>query len=85
MGSNLSWIVRQALEKWVSSYILVGDSTIAQRWVCNDEKKLSLYHRNRAVQVRRGTELDKLYHVASKFNPSDLCTKPSAVRKDCHG
>ena len=28
-GSNLSWVVRKALDDWVSSSILVGDSLIA--------------------------------------------------------
>ena len=79
MGSNLSWIVRQALEKWVSSSILIGDSQISLCWVTSEKKRLSLYHRNRSVQIRRGVELDTLYHVMSDYNPADLGTRPDAV------
>ena len=60
MGSNLGWILRQSLEKWVDSYIVIGDSTISLCWVTSDKKRLSLFHRNCCVQVRRGTDLDML-------------------------
>ena len=80
MGSNLGWILRQALVQWVSSYILIGDSTIALSWVSSEKKRLSLFHRNRCVQIRRGTELDVLYHVVSDCNPSDIGTRPEAVK-----
>ena len=80
MGSNLGWIVRQALEEWVSSYILIGDSTIALCWVSSEKKRLSLFHRNRCVQVRRGTELELIFHVISECNPADLGTRPEAVK-----
>ena len=82
MGSNLSWILRQGLEKWISSHILIGDSTISLCWVTSEKKRLSLYHRNRCVQIRRGVELDQLYHVVSEANPADCGTRPSAVKED---
>ena len=80
MGSNLGWIVRQALEEWVSSYILIGDSTIALCWVSSEKLKLSLFHRNRTAQIRRGTEMVLIYHVISECNPADLGTRPEAVQ-----
>ena len=69
MGSNLGWILRQTLEKWIESYIVISDSTIALCWVSSEKKRLSLFHRNRCVQVKRGTNVDFLYHVATEFNP----------------
>ena len=80
MGSNLGWILRQALQNWVKSYILIGDSTISLCWVTSDKKRLSLYHRNRCVQVRRGTDLELLYHVVTDCNPADLGTRPDVVQ-----
>ena len=80
MGSNLCWIVRQALDKWVSSFILIGDSTIALCWTTSEKKRLSLFHRNRCAQIRRGSELEALYHVATDQNPADLGTRPSTVQ-----
>ena len=79
MCSNLGWIVRNMLEKWISSYIVISDSTIALSWVMSDKNRLSLFHRNRAVQVRRGTDLDKLYHVTTKENPCDIGTRPDLI------
>ena len=80
MGSNLGWILRQALVDWVKSYIVIGDSSISLCWVTSEKKKLSLYHRNRCVQVRRGTDLEFLYHVATEFNPADVGTRPHLVK-----
>ena len=79
MCSNLGWIVRQMLEKWVRDYIVISDSTISLCWVISEKKKLSLFHRNRSVQVRRGTDLDKLFHCRSEYNPCDLGTRTTSV------
>ena len=81
-GSNLSWVVRKALEDWISSSIVVGDSQIALCWVIGEHRKLSMYHRNRVIQIRRGTELDQLYHVISNQNPADVGTRPCKVSID---
>ena len=78
-GSNLCWLVRKWLADWVDSFIVVGDSTISLFWVSSEHKKLSLFHRNRVLQILRGTPLDALYHVKTNFNPSDLGTRPSKV------
>ena len=80
MGSNLGWILRQTLDDWASSSILIGDSTIALCWVSSEKKRLSLFHRNRCVQIRRGTDLEIMYHVGSECNPSDVGTRPEAVK-----
>ena len=83
MGSNMSWILRQALEKWIDSHIVIGDSTISLCWVSSEKKRLSLFHRNRTVQIRRAVEnLDVLYHVVSEANPADCGTRPSAVKDE---
>ena len=80
VGSNMGWILRQALGDWVDSYIVIGDSSIAISWVTSTEKRLSLFHRNRCVQIRRGTDLEYLYHCATEFNPADLGTRPNLVK-----
>ena len=80
VGSNMGWILKQALADWMDSYILIGDSSIAMCWVTSTEKRLSLFHRNRCVQIRRGTDLDQLYHCATDFNPADLGTRPHLVK-----
>ena len=79
-GSNLAWIVRSALANWVEDYIVCSDSTIALCWVTAERKRLSLYHRNRTIQIRRGTELSQLYHLETENNPADFGTRPEKVK-----
>ena len=78
-GGNMCYIVRESLKNWVSSYAICCDSTIALHWVKSDKLKLSLFHRNRVVQVRRTTKLDNVYHVVTDQNLADLPTRPDKV------
>ena len=82
IGSNLLWVVRKALEGMVVDYSLCSDSVISICWITSENKKLSLYHRNRVVQVRFHTDLDKIYHVKTDHNPSDVGTCPSKVKDE---
>ena len=79
-GSNMAWIVRLALKEWVDKHIIFGDSVIALCWITSEKLRLSLFHRNRVLQVRRGTELENLYHVRTDQNPADCGTRPSKVK-----
>ena len=45
----------------------------------SEKKRLSLFHRNRTVQIRRAVDLDTLYHVISEANPSDVGTRASVI------
>ena len=82
MGSNLGWIVKTALDGWIKNLVLIGDSTIALCWVSSENKKLSLFHRNRCVQICRGTELEQIFHATTENSPADLPTRPSLVKDD---
>ena len=78
----MAWLIRNALKEWVDDFILISDSVIALCWVISDKKQLSLYHRNRVLQIRRGTDLDKMYHIDTNNNPSDVGTRPDLVTID---
>ena len=39
-----------------------------------------MFHRNRVIQIRRGTELGNLYHVKTDENLADLGTRPEKVK-----
>ena len=82
VGSNLLFIVRRALEGWVEDYALFSDSTIALCWITSENKRLSLYHRNRVVQVRFHTELEKIFHLRTEHNPADIGTRPDKVKEE---
>ena len=82
IGSNLLWICRNALAGWVDKYSLLGDSVITICWVTSEKKRLSLFHRNRVMQIRFHTELGNIFYVRSSFNPSDIGTKPNKLKDD---
>ena len=79
-GSNMAWVVKSALQDWVEQSILFSDSTIALCWLTSEKLRLSLYHRNRVIQIRRGTSLEEVYHVKTEFNPADCGTRPEKVK-----
>ena len=79
-GSNMAWVVRSALQEWVESSIIFSDSTIALCWLTSEKLKLSLFHRNRVLQIRRGTNLEDVFHVRTEFNPADCGTRPDKVQ-----
>ena len=59
--------------------MLAGDSEIALCWTTAENKPLAIFHKNRAVQIRRSVNLEDLYHVRTDVNHSDLGTRPSKV------
>ena len=75
--SNMNWLLTMMLEDWLDGSIVCGDSTIALSWSTSTKKRLSLFHRNRVVQIQRGTNPDQLYHVISEENAADIGTRPS--------
>ena len=85
IGSNLLWVVRKALESWCQDYMLISDSCIALCWVTSENKRLSLFHRNRTNQVRMNTDLSKLYFVRTNQNPADVATRSEKVQDSSMG
>ena len=79
-GSNMAWVVRIALQEWVDTSILFSDLTIALCWLTSEKLRLSLFHRNRVLQTRRGTDLETVYHVRTECNPADCGTRPDKVK-----
>ena len=75
-GANLQSIVKKALGDWVTTSIVAGDSEIALCWATTENKPMAIYHRNRALQIRRSMDLQNLYHVKTEYNPSDVVTRP---------
>ena len=79
-GANLGWVVRTALKGWTVSYIQGSDSTIALCWITSEQLRLNEFHRNRVVQVRRGVELENIYHVKTELLVADVGTRPDRVK-----
>ena len=80
--SNLLFIVRQALQNWKHDYIIIGDSIIAISWIISENKRMSIFHRNRVNQFKMHTDTDKLMHVRSAFNPGDIGSRPEKVKDE---
>ena len=43
---------------------------------------MSIFHRNRVNQLLRHTDITKLMHVKSAFNPGDIGSRPEKVKDD---
>ena len=80
IGSNLLFIVRQALQDWVEDYAILSDSIISISWVTNVKKRMSIFHRNRANQFLMHTSTAKLFFVRSEYNIADVATRPDRVQ-----
>ena len=78
--ANLGWVVRTALKGWDSSYVQAADSSIALSWITSEQLRLSEFHRNRVVQVRRAVEVENIYHVRTELNVADCGTRPDKVK-----
>ena len=78
-GSNLLWMVRQILSHWVESFILCGDAQIPLFWVLSERNRLSMWHRARTVQVRRGTPIENIFYVNTEDNIADIPTRPDRL------
>ena len=84
-ASNMSWIVRSALGEWVDSDTVFGDSRIALCWATSENRRLGIFHRKRILQIKRGTQLERLFHVKSDQNPCDIGTRPEKVTMESVG
>ena len=76
----MAWVIRLALQEWIHSEVLFSDSMIALCWLTSEKLRLQLFHRNRVLQFRRGTDLENVYHVRSEYNTADCGTRPGKVK-----
>ena len=81
-GSNMLWILRLVLKDWLDSYLLAGDAQIPLFWTLTDRKRLGLWHRTSAAQIRRGTPVEHLYHVGTHHNVADGPTRPDKANME---
>ena len=72
-------MAKTALSKNIGEQLTCGDSEIVLHWILSDHRRLEPWHRNRVVQIRRLIDLDKLFHVSSKNNLSDIGTRPGCI------
>ena len=63
------------LEAYVVRSILCVDSEIILYWLRNEKKPLGIFQRNRVSKIKECFEVQDLFHVSGKLNPSDVGTK----------
>ena len=78
-GSNMAVIIKKALPDWVESSIQATDSEIALHWIISDSRKLSMWHRNRVIQIRRNIDFENLFYVNTESNVADIGTRADKV------
>ena len=75
-------IVKRALQRNCSDYILVSDSEIALFWLTSQTKRQKPWVRNRAIEANRFSNPHDWYHINSDMNPADIGTRRGATLKD---
>ena len=75
LGASLAREVIANIEAQVKSVIYVSDSMIALYWIKLDTRPLQTAVRNAVIEVRRLTNLDSWFHVASANNVADIGTR----------
>ena len=45
----------------------------------SEGKPLSMFHKNRVIQIKRGTNVEDLYHVRTEVNAADIGTRPEKI------
>ena len=43
---------------------------------------MSIYHRNRVLQIRFHTDLEKVFHLRTEHNLADIGTRPEKVKEE---
>ena len=73
-GTHVQTIIENVLGDWIEESASFCDSKIALSWTCYERVKLTTFVRNRVTAIRSKIDLDSLYHVDGKFNPTDVGT-----------
>ena len=79
MGASLGYAVACDLGGQVRSTIYVSDSTIVLFWLAHDSRPLQTAVRNAVIEIRRLSDVEQWFHVASEDNVADLGTRFSEV------
>ena len=79
MGASLGHAVACNLGEQVRSITYVSDSTIVLFWMAHDSRPLQTAVRNAVIEIRRLSQLDRWYHVASEDNVADMGTRFAEV------
>ena len=79
-GSNMAVIIKKALPDWVESSIQATDNEIALHWIISDSRKLSMWHRNRVIQIKRNIDFENLFYVNTESNVADIGTRADKHR-----
>lgn len=73
--------IMEAYEVPITECYLWTDSMIALQWIRKSPAKLDVFQANRVAEIQELTEGAKWAHVATKDNPSDLCSRGMSPSK----
>ena len=72
--------------KYTAPYIktksLYTDSSVVCHWLLNETKDLAIFERRRVNAIRHTFNVEEIFHVTSKDNPSDLGTRTGVKVED---
>ena len=79
MGATLGHIAKFNLETQYEGALYCSDSSIALYWIGEDQRALQTYVRNCVIEIRRFSDTNQWFHVASEDNIADLGTRTAEV------
>ena len=68
LNAHSGEIVRRSFNKFHKSSIKLSDSQIALYWICNHEKPLKQWIRNRVIEINRFSISSQWHYIQSKLN-----------------
>ena len=79
MGATLGHTAKFNLETQYEGALYCSDSSIALYWIGEDQRALQTYVRNCVIEIRRFSDTQQWFHIASENNIADLGTRTAEV------
>ena len=81
-GAEMAEYLSKYTAPYVKAKSLYTDSSVVCHWLLNETKDLAIFERRRISTIRHVFNVDEIFHIGSKDNPSDLGTRTGVKVED---
>jgi len=82
LNSHSGEVVQRALKKHHKYNVKLTDSQVVLHWICNDERPLKQWVRNRVIEIKRFTDPNDWLYIDSVNMIADIGTRKGATIND---
>ena len=82
LNAHSGEVVRRSFYKWHQSSLKLSDSQIALYWICNNEKPLKQWIRNRVIKIQRFSNPTQWFYIPSEHMIADIGTRKGVSIRD---